>query len=137
MSARSVNTSLLPKGPEPMSAPLSDRSAIEARGQIQLGKRCLLMERPRAVSFPPFTYSAFRPADGTVAAVDMPPVATPGELPTQQLDWLLKTTDADLCITDAGLRGSYGIFGASGSGKTPRAPPAPPAARALARQAGP
>jgi hypothetical protein len=89
-----------------MSAPMPGRSAIEARGQIQLGRKCLLLEKPRAALFPAFTYSAFRPADGTVAAVDMPPVARPGELPTQQLDWMLKTTDADLCISDAGLMGS-------------------------------
>jgi hypothetical protein len=73
---------------------------------------------PRALEFPSLTYSSFRPADGTVAAVDMPPVGRPGELPTQPLDWKLEKTGGDLCLADAKLMQPYGIFGASGSGKT-------------------
>lgn len=115
---KTVNLSPPENRSELSQATLSGRSSIEAKGRVQLGTECLLLEKPRARPFPAFTYSAFRPADGTVAAVDMPPVAEPGELPTQQLDWVLKPTDTDLCISDAGLMGSYGIFGASGSGKT-------------------
>jgi hypothetical protein len=115
---KTAQNSSIGKTAEAGAARLTGRSTIEAYGQIQLGKECLLLEEPRIPEFTAPTYSAFRPADGTIAPVDMPPLARPGELPTRRLDWVLRPTDSDLCITDAGLLGSYGIFGASGSGKT-------------------
>lgn len=103
---------------EPRPTPVSGRSEIRVQGRIQLGKECGLGQQSRAPDFPSVTYSAFRPADGTVAPIDMPPVARPGELPMRQLDWHLEKTGGDLCLADRGLTQSYGIFGASGSGKT-------------------
>ena len=92
---------------------------VEPRGKIHLGKLLALDEHTSAVAQPTSFFSVGLPEDGLITPIDSTlPMANPGQLPMQELDYTLRETGGDLYIENHGLTSSYGIFGAPGSGKT-------------------
>jgi hypothetical protein len=97
---------------------LPGNAKVQASGAIRLGRRLILEQRTDAGS-PALIYSAGLPDDASIAPFENPlPMASPGELPRQDLRCQLRETSEELQIENDGLVMSYGIFGAPGSGKT-------------------
>jgi hypothetical protein len=106
--------------------PDSDRSStprtitkIAPKGRIHLGKRLMLEQHRQGAGERAPMFAVGLPEDGIIPMIENAmPAAQPGQLPMEELDYLLRETDTDLYIEDRGLTMSYGIFGAPGSGKT-------------------